>query len=93
MQTRLVSPGRSCFSTLCFSGSRIRFRELLGSMNDWVGFGHYAIVMLIFELPAVGRILWRKSYRLPVDFAMFCLVTKCFLLKKPTQEAAGHMQS
>lgn len=61
-------------------------------MNDWVGFGHSAILMLIFELPAVGRTLWRKSYRLPADFAIVSLVTKCFLLKKPTQEAAGHMQ-
>lgn len=55
MQTRLLSPGRSCFETLCLSRKRIRFREILGSVNDWVGFGHSAILMLIFELPTSCR--------------------------------------
>lgn len=60
MQTRLVGPGRSYFSALWLSGKRIRFREILDSVNDWIEFGHSAILMLIFELPAVGRTLEEK---------------------------------
>lgn len=47
---------------LVLYGPSTHFRKVLTFMNDWVGFTHSPVLVLIFELPAtVGGTLQRKS--------------------------------
>lgn len=47
---------------LVLYGPDTHFRKVLAFMNDWVGFTHSPVLVLIFELPAtVGGTLQRKS--------------------------------